>query len=542
MIGGLTQPQKRQMVLKSTTMRGFDGGLNVIDDDMNLSAKYATELTNLYADNDGTLRLRGGTTIFKDAAASFTAPPADGIVHIAYFNASLISVGSNGQVLRTQANGTTTRIWDTAIAALLPGAPAAWTNPTDFASSAHFNGELIICNGVDKPIIVSSTFVVTYLQDLATLTNVNTPICSYVRACQRFLVMAGDPLAPNRVHISCRDASGTWFGDPAPNDATRLDVGSIVEGANIIRGLLPFRDKLLVLYAEGTIVGTLGIYDSAGNHTPDFHDGIADYGGVAHHSAIAVGDDGLMFNLSGIPSIKRTVLSTSFKPENASDLIDPLIRTTINNISVDYLTDRVFAVYEPHIGQYMVVIPRNAGGLPTDTCTVFVYNYRPKLRQEAWSRWLGWRFKCGCTSLEGTIFFADFESKIWAYSPTASTDNGNGISFAWTMPWLSFGARDLTKSTKYISFDTRGSGTFTCEMFTDNLPPPAGGNVALSATFDLGDAAVATTGRKTTNKKLFGWPCKFEIATLRIRGTSTGSALPRFVSITMKYQVGSIRF
>jgi hypothetical protein len=134
---------------------------------------------------------------------------------------------SNGDVISVLGDGTTTRIFDAVIAAALAGAPAGW-HTTTFASFAQFNNKLIICNGVDKPLIVSPNLTVDYLQDIATSTNINTPICSYVTTCDRYMVMAGDPVHPNSIHISARDTSGTYFGDTAPNDGTFLDVGSIL--------------------------------------------------------------------------------------------------------------------------------------------------------------------------------------------------------------------------------------------------------------------------------------------------------------------------
>jgi hypothetical protein len=46
-------------------------------------------------------------------------------------------------------------------------------------------------------------------------------------------------------------------------------------------------------------------------------------GPSSHRAGVAYGDDGLFVDLEGVPSIKRTVLSASFKPERVSDLIDP---------------------------------------------------------------------------------------------------------------------------------------------------------------------------------------------------------------------------
>lgn len=557
----LTKPTRYSAVNQSTTLRGFTGGLNVTDDDMNLSYKFCVISDNIFSANDGTMQVRYGTSLFANCAAQLTGG-VGGCTNMEYFNGSLIVVCSNGEIVRVLADGSQERIWDAGVAAALPGSPSAWST-TPFCSFAKFNGHLIICNGVDKPLDIDSNFIVEYLQDAATFTNINVPICRYVVACQRYLVMAGDPLFPNRVHISARDAAGTWFGDPPPNDATRTDVGSVVSGADIIRGIMSFRDKLLVLFAEGTVVGSLGIYDENGNHNPDFNDGIEGFGSIAHRSTVAVGDDGLMADLTGVPSIKRTVLSTSLKPENASDLVDPLITAAYGSLSLEQLEDNVFSIWDKKEGQYLLFVPNE----DFTQRQVFVYSYRPKLRQEGWATFSGWNFTCGVRSLQGTIFFGDVDGKVWLYGSrdnvltrdfidTITVSPGNhpdGDPIIWELeqPWLDFGARDKVKNSKYISFDTRGVGEFTVKMYVDNLVRGGNGVLtpALVTEFSGGDQGgyghgdqPYGGGRNTSRKKLYAWPAKFEIAKLNFSGsTENSNVIDKIVSITLKYNQGSIR-
>lgn len=538
--------------LRSTTLRGFGGGWNVLDDDMNLSFKYSTRAENVYMDNDGVARVRQGTTLFANCLAYFST--AASIVEMWYYNEALVVVGSNGEILKVLGDGTISRIWDAAIAAALLGAPSAWS-ATEFASAADFNGHLIICNGIDKPLDIDKNFIVEYLQDAATGTNINIPICKYVVSFERYLCMAGDPLRPDRIHISAKDAAGTWFGDPPPNDATRIDVGSVLPGASTIRGLSVFRGNLVVMFAEGLIFGQLGTYNASGSHTPSFDDGISGYGSIAHRSAIPFGDDGLFLDLEGVPSIKRTALSTSFKPERPSGLIDPEIKATIAALSFAALEDRVFAVHNRADGQYMVFIP-NAELLANTTETLaYVYNYRPMLGQDNWSRFRGWNFTCGARSLSGRVFFGDKNAKIWLYgtetdevnsdyidlvSP-ASDPVGVPITFDWELPWLDFGNRAVTKRSKYLELDTRGASEFAVHMYVDNFIDSdtlymefSGGEQGLFG----GGPQPFGGGRNTAIKKHFGWPSKFKIAKLRFTGSA--DAQLAFVSITMHYQTGGI--
>lgn len=526
-------PLPYQSQLRSTTLREFTGGWNITDDDLNLSFKYATKLKNCYIAPDGRVVVRNGTRRF--------AFLGEHIINAEYFIDSIIAVTSTGKVYRVFGDSSTSLLTST-----------LW-NATEFVSFAKFNNHLVLCNGVDKPLDLDSNFVIDYLQDAATLTNINVPICKYVIAINRYLVMAGDPLEPDRVHISAKDAHGTWFGDPPPNDATRVDVGSVLSSATIIRGLIAFRGKLVVMFAEGLVFGTLGISDDDGNHTPDFNDGIEGFGSVSHRAGITYGDDVLFVDLEGVPSIRRTVLSTSFKPERVSELIDPAITASLQPLDFLSLEDRLFSVHNKRNNQFMLFVP-NANALADTTETVAYVYTRLGDNVEAWSEFRGWNFTCGTRSLQGEVFFGDKDGNIWLY--TGNTDHvdpfiapiyeGVGIDYDWELPWLDFGAKANSKHTKYISFDTRGMSEFTCTMYVDELKDEDDILIpALVTEFSGGEQGQFGHGpqpygggRNTSRKMKYAWPCKFQIAKLRFTGTSTDGL--EFVSITLYYMAAGI--
>jgi hypothetical protein len=527
---------KMQEKLRPVTFRDFSGGWNVIDDDMNMEHKYATTSYNVFTQPDGTAQVRYGTTLFSDLRTRFAV--GEEIVNAEYFADSFVVVSTIGKLYRVLANGANSVL-----------ATGMW-GATDFVSFASFNGHLIVCNGSDKPLDIDDQFTVEYLQDAATGSNLNVPVCKYVLAINRYLLMAGDALFPDRVHISAKDAPGTWFGDPPPNDATHLDVGSVLPSASIIRGLMAFRGKAVVMFAEGLVFGTLGVYNDAGSHTPSFEDGIEGFGSVSHRAGVAYGDDGLFIDLEGVPSIKRTVLSPSFKPERVSELIDPEVKAALSVLNFDILENYVFAIYNKADAQFMLFVP-NAD---RTSQRVFVYNYRPTLGQKAWCEFGGWNFVAAVRSLSGNVFFCQRDGRIWLYGnrerpytrdfiDTISSVHslGVGIDFDYMMPWIDFGARTQTKTSKYISFDTRGASEFTCDMYVDNFMTTP----QLSMRFSGGEQGgfghgpqPYGGGRNTSNKKLIAWPAKFEIMRLRFTGTADeGWSL---VSTSMHCLVGGI--
>ncbi|MAG26313.1 hypothetical protein CMI47_12255, partial [Candidatus Pacearchaeota archaeon] len=206
---------QRKNVLLDATIRDFSGGWNVVDNDLNLDTKFSKLLENMQRSIDGSNSVRPGTRLFAD-----TEDYLDEIINCEYFNNFIVCVGANGKLVKIDSSGIVTEIWNDNLAGALPGAPSGWAT-TVFASFAQFNGSLIVCNGVNKPLIIDTSMNVTFLQDLADKTNTNTPIARFVVAHGRYLVMAGslDDGLEDRLFISATDVGGTWVGDSAPNDA-----------------------------------------------------------------------------------------------------------------------------------------------------------------------------------------------------------------------------------------------------------------------------------------------------------------------------------
>jgi hypothetical protein len=361
----LAPVRNRSSVLQDATVREFGGGWNVVDNDLNLSTRFATLLDNMSREEDGSMGIRWGTELLADICTQINAPADVHIINTIYFQDAIVTVLSDGRLTRTLGDGTTTVIWDTAIAGGLLGAPAAW-GPTDFASFAIFNGRLIVCNGTDKPLITDFTNAkpVQYLADEATGSNVNVPICRYVVAMNTYLVMAGDALYPDRVHISNQNTSGTWFGDAAPNDGTFVDLGKVgVQGEQIVTGVNRYRDQLVVSFFSASVLGKLGIYtELAGTpvHKPNFDDVIEGFGCHAHRSMVNLGNDLFMLDNQGITSIARSLYSGATEPKRVSELIDPEINANVNRLlEVDTLLG-AHAVYNNNDKQYMCFLPNHS--------------------------------------------------------------------------------------------------------------------------------------------------------------------------------------
>lgn len=402
-----------QGILNSTTFREFGGGWNVIDNDLSLNPEYSVILDNWWRRPDGTLSIRHGTTLFADVSGEVSGGASE-IINMIQFQEELVCVCDTGEAVSVDADGNVTLRWNDDIANALASIgdwaqstgyvqddvvrdsddgtywkclvdhtsaasgtfaddrtanPTYWEaasegwSTTDFVSFAQFKGQLIVCNGIDKPLIMDfdAANPCQYLADLASGSNANTPIARYVLAGDEFLLMAGDPTAPTTVYISNQGSSGTWAGDGAPNNAVNVDLSTIVTGNNdTINGLTWFRDTVVVGFDTAMVLGFLGIFDGT-DHTPDFSDVIEAHGCLSHRSMINLGDDTLFLDNVGVPSLTRTLLTETIRPDRPSELIDPAIQKNINQLTVGTLTVNTFAVYDLLNKQYMLFVPNHDG-------------------------------------------------------------------------------------------------------------------------------------------------------------------------------------
>lgn len=490
----IPSPTRRRVIkgadaLRNATIRDFSGGWNVIDNDLNLHTKYSKRMKNVIRGADGSVNVRAGTRLFA------TLPTIDRVVNMEYFANALIVVGANGHLVAVGGDGSVLELFNDEIASSLPGAPSGW-GTTEFVSFAQFRGSLIVCNGLDKPLIVNGLLQCEYLHDLATGTNIHTPVCRYTIGCDRYLVMAGDPLDPSLVHVSNIDSSGTWFGDTAPNDGIQFDAGPFVAiGSPVIKGLGVFSDRLIIMFEEVTVVFRLGEYVSSA-HTPIHEDTVYQHGTISHRAIQSLGNDILFCDIVGVPSFRRALFTDEIRPDRVSELIDPAIQARLDKLSTASLEDRVFSVYNRRDGQYMLFIPNDNVRENTTETVCFVFLTIEALKIASWHEFRGWNWSAACRSAQGRVFFAkdacihvlgtdqdviaaDYVGQQEPFEDGTVFTDGYGfaaeggigvpIAFEWELPWFDLDHRDLVKSTRYLQIDSRGTARFAVHLFVDNL-------------------------------------------------------------------------
>ncbi len=566
--------------VETTTLKGFSGGWNAIDDDISMAVRYVKTLINCYRGPSGGQFVRFGTDWFQD----IKYVRDEDILDMEYFNGRIVAVTVGGHILTITDGGVVTEIWNTAIAGALPGSPASWGTTVTQVSFVPFKSELIVHDGTDKPITISSAFHVTYLQDAGTGSNVNVPIGKYGCIAANYHCIAGIPGSPTEVIISAAGTSGTFPGDPLPNDAISIDVGAYApEGAASIRGIAGFRTNLIVFLQGISIQIKLGVYNDAGTHVPEFPDTFPKFGLIGDRCITKIENDLIFVGLGGLSSASRNVYSNALESTYISNIIEPEYRRIVGALTDTEQLLESFTVYDP-LSRNLMIFTKDGEAI--------VYTSNAKLNYKGWSLFQDMDWTCGCTSFLGRVFFAQgtrifqygnstFDEKIYAdrtndrdgnwanstnfaanyiardtvteesykclvthTSPATGTFEaeriaapslwelyeGEAISFEIELPWVAGRDAMKTKLLRYISIITQGTAEFTTEAYVDNLykdidddviyDPVASmvfiGNDAAGYGLDAGPYG---GGRRSRDPRLTKFPAKFKSIKFRMFGS-----------------------
>jgi hypothetical protein len=520
---------RRASKLQSTALRDFGGGWNTVDDDISMGPSFMPVLRNTRRNPNGSQQVRFGNNFFKDVSSVVTGT----LVDMEYFNNRIIAVMSTGQIATIDGAGNAAAVWNSTIAFALPGHPSGWSNNLTSIDFVPFRQQLIVHNGIDKPVTISAVFAVTYLQDLGSGSNVNVPIGKYGCVVSNYHCVAGLPAAPTTVYVSSQSTAGTFPGDPAPNDAISFDVGAYApEGSSQIRGIAGYRTNLVIFFVNAALIVELGNYVGT-VHTPKFPDSLSNFG-LLGHRAIAIVEQDLTFGgLSGISNAKRSLFSGLLDGTFESGQIEPSYRSAIAALTDTQRLLNCFLVYDEMSHDMLFFVPPNL---------VFVRSAQSKLNYESWSLFTEMDWVCGCKSTLGRVFlgsgtriyqmgnnayanenyFADKMNdytQVWTPSTlmavgtvvldSTSTDQnrcwtvnvthtsgvgtfqqdrdanpgnwrkyvGRSIIFDMELPWIVGNDPLKTKLLRYANVLTKGTGGFTLEAYVDNLYKDEAGNV-----------------------------------------------------------------
>lgn len=548
--------------LQVAEARQFKGGLNTFDTPLNLSSKYVIELENLYPDTNGRLRLRYGTSLFADLTGSI-----DEVIGMEYFAASLVCVGKNGKIVRVEADGTVTQIWNTTIAAALPGAPAGWSTGLTHVNFTQFAGHLVICNGVDKPLDCDELFDIQYLQDAGSASNTNVPRARYCTTVGSYLVLARTPDDETTLFIGMKGTLGTFYGDAGvDNDGVNFVTNTyIAHGSPAITGLAAFRGKLIVTFAEAILSVTVGLYDGT-DHVPEVDDVIENNGAVSQRSIVPLGDDVLFLDTAGMSSVKRALITATLSPVRESTLIAVDMQQALAQLSFAELEQFVFAVHDRIAQHILFFIPDDDTVVPATTDNlVFVYCYDRSQSFRAWTRFTNMRYRCGARTTEGRIFFGSgtqlfyyhnqfeplyndyatsteqwWEDRTWWGDTTGWLDTtnvtGQPIPFLMSTPWTDFKHTGRMKQSKYLALTMEGDADVTVKMYVDDFPIA---DMSMDFTMTVDPSGPNQATRPLNNAMSYAWPQKFEKMRITVEGEAENYIA--LIGIQVQYIVGSVR-
>ncbi len=527
--------------VSDVVINNFSGGIKNVGNEENLKPKYAVELKNMSTEEDSSQTLRFGTAEFDVLS--------DNIVSTTYFQNAIISCLENGEITATDATGTTTTIWNDTIAGALPGAPDGWSTNLDHIDFEVSKGELIIFNGVDKPLKVSQALAVDYLQDEATGSNVFTPIAKFVTVVNNFTIAAGVANSDDII-ISASGTSGVWPGDAEPNNSTSVSIGALTGSSdNKFRGLSNFKNLLIVFMSEFVAIIELGNFNADGDHEPKVFDTIDDLTLINHECVIKTEKKLYVATTTGVFDLSRNILGEAFDASPISSDLGTDYQKVVALIDIN--DNRSFFTRDRFTRKFLLFLDQG-----TDW---FVYSawHSEDFKKFSWAEIEGWSFQGACVSSEKRLFFFQdttlyqYGNDVFAnenYTADYITDSSEGqdITFVFELPWIDANARIKTKQLVNLLLETLGTAQFKVDIFVDKFYKDKDGELtpALSMNFIGGDARGYGVdngsyggGRRTSDERMYNMPVRFRIIKYRVTGATK---LPlKISSIGMIYQKGN---
>lgn len=458
-IGPERRQQRKAAKYKTTTLREFGGGWNVIDVELNMAPRFARIFDNVTRSPDGSVTVRYGyrqdyaldlgvETVFASQNVTFTTvdesnrvlvnwtshpftsgqhikisgliadvngiPFADlnrvfgvrvtnanqfeiltrpaatssgttgtiaigavkdthahgaNIVNGYFFKNKLIVVDEIGEISAIDPNGSIARIWDNVLSTAQIDTPVGW-GPTKLVTFHVIGGRLIIRNEHDKPLELdfARSPAMQYLGDPAAGgANAAVPVGYIGFTLGGYAFAAGKPNPEEaELGISGKLVPGVWTGNPDPDDAVDVDMSKVSNATDAeITGLGELRGKLIVGFRDALSIGIIGETkdvtvgeDTSTIHEPDFKDGIPQHGCIAHRTIVSIGNDLLLCDTVGVPSIAQSQMSGQLVPDRVSDLIEPALQANISRLTHQTQKYSVWAVYNRADKQYMLFMPK----------------------------------------------------------------------------------------------------------------------------------------------------------------------------------------
>ncbi len=278
-----------------------------------------------------------------------------------YFNNSIIVFSNTGEIVRLLVDGVVEQVWNYTIADGLTLEP--W-GECSHVSAEIIKGRLIAVNGRlnDKPIAIEDDGTVNYLVDASTLSNGAIPRADFVIAVDQYVILVSTEYGTTMLEIGAKNTVMTCSREVDPGDAIEYDVGMMTQSAeSAILGASVIRSKVFLGFADRTMLGIVGIYNTVGAvelHEPDFNDNMAEFGTFSHRSIVSLGNDLFCVGVNGVNSLELSRGSDQFVPTTVSDFIHPVLLRHLMRLSEEDRRTKVFSIFDNTARSYIMYVPK----------------------------------------------------------------------------------------------------------------------------------------------------------------------------------------
>jgi hypothetical protein len=362
---------------------------------------YAENINNMRVDLGSITKVNGFTAVANPTAG---ANAGQGIFS---FKGELISC-FNGKIYKGITTPTQVKTG--------ASTTAKWT-------ASEWLSSLIMCNGVDKPVVWNGTSASDItISDPSSIWNDARPKGSAVFRNRIFYW--GDTNNPDTIYTPRPETIGNF-----DNTTSTVDFFTVMSGyGGAIKAVVPLTDDMLVIYKERCIYYLQGNapFGSTGGEPFAIKPITQEVGCVIDNGVVSIGNEHYFFSQEGLRKLTVTQNFGKVAVEQPNYVIQDIINTV--NFNTQTALDKATLVYVPKDNNIIIGLPT---GTSTENDLVLTYD----ITTGANARRTGWKPTAMCIH-KRDLYHTDALGNIYQHQSTVFNNNGTAYNAEFESKWI----------------------------------------------------------------------------------------------------------
>jgi hypothetical protein len=394
--------------MPTATYTNFGGGINrktigsyLVPKGEDDSFMYAENINNMRVDLGSITKVNGFTAVANPTAG---ANAGQGIFS---FKGELISC-FNGKIYKGITSPTQVKTG--------ASTTAKWT-------ASEWLSSLIMCNGVDKPVVWNGTSASDItISDPSSIWNDARPKGSAVFRNRIFYW--GDTNNPDTIYTPRPETIGNF-----DNSTSTVDFFAVMSGyGGAIKAVVPLTDDMLVIYKERCIYYLQGNapFGSTGGEPFAIKPITQEVGCVIDGGVVSIGNEHYFFSQEGLRKLTVTQNFGKVAVEQPNYVIQDIINTV--NFNTQAALDKATLVYVPKDNNIILALPTG-----TNTTNDLILTF--DITTGANARRTGWKPTAMCIH-KRDLYHTDALGNIYQHQSTVFNNNGTAYNAEFESKWI----------------------------------------------------------------------------------------------------------